>query len=55
MDDEAKQLLRDIRGIAVRDEARRKRFMRFVVLLVFVLLVAIAYLVIQLDGLMREV
>jgi hypothetical protein len=55
MDDEAKQLLREIRDIALRQENARKRIMRAVALLVVALLCLLAFLTVRLERLMNEV
>jgi cell division protein FtsB len=55
MDDEAKQLLREIRDAMVRHESGRKKFMRFVVVLTVVLLALLGYLLARLNALMTTV
>jgi hypothetical protein len=55
MDDEAKQLLREIRDSMVRHETGRKKFMRFVVILTIILFAVLGYLLVRLNTLMTPV
>jgi hypothetical protein len=54
MDDEAKQLLREIRDAILRQESSVKRFKRALVVIIAVLLCVVAVLMIQLERLMTE-
>ena len=53
MDDEAKQLLREIRDALVRQEDLSRRFKRFVFGIVFVLLGVVAFMLVRLERIMN--
>jgi hypothetical protein len=52
MDEEAKQLLREIRDALVKQEDMSRKFKRFVFVIVVVLLSALAYLLVRLGRIM---
>ena len=54
MNDEATQLLRDIRDATLRQESAAKRFRRALVVIIAILLCLVAFLMVRLERLMTE-